>query len=121
MGAGASGIFGIGSAANAPRGIRDSEDNSLEVQPVLNTHRKHPVSVAVSMALLAAAATAAMASEQPGAPAENAGAQSPARQDVPTTPASAPDAMKAKSDEAAKEADETVTVVGIRQSQIKAI
>ncbi|HWW79096.1 MAG TPA: TonB-dependent receptor plug domain-containing protein, partial [Steroidobacteraceae bacterium] len=112
---------------------------------MLNTHRKHPVSVAVSMALLAAAATAAMASEQPGAPAENApagdflapaggslagrsvanrsvtGAQSPARQDVPTTPASAPDAKKAKSDEAAKEAGETVTVVGVRQSQIKAI
>jgi TonB-dependent receptor len=80
---------------------------------VLNVHRKHPVSIAVSMALLAAAATAAMASEQTVAPAQ---------QDVPTPPAPpAPDAKKAKSDEAAKEADETVTVVGVRQSQIKAI
>ena len=122
MGAGANGIFEIGSAASAPQGLRDSEDNSLEVKPVLIIHRKHPVSIAVSMALLAAAATAAMASEQPGAPAENAGVQSPAQQDVPTPPAPpAPDAKKAKSDEAAKEADETVTVVGVRQSQIKAI
>src|SRR5580698_1213893 len=113
MGADASGIFAIGSAASAPQGLRDSEDNSLEVKPVLNVHRKHPVSIAVSMALLAAAATAAMASEQTVAPAQ---------QDVPTPPAPpAPDAKKAKSDEAAKEADETVTVVGVRQSQIKAI
>jgi TonB-dependent receptor len=65
------------------------------------------------MALLAAAATAAMASEQPVAPTQ---------QDVPTPPAPPPpDARKAKSDEAAKEAAETVTVVGVRQSQIKAI
>src|SRR5580698_1198624 len=113
MGADASGIFAIGSAASAPQGLRDSEDNSLEVKPVLNVHRKHPVSIAVSMALLAAAATAAMASEQTVAPAQ---------QDVPTPPAPpAPDVKKAKSDEAAKEADETVTVVGVRQSQIKAI
>src|SRR5437868_5854697 len=66
------------------------------------------------MALLAAAATAAMASEQPGAPAQ---------QDVPTTPS--PDAKKIKLDEGAKGAEElkqeTVTVVGVRQSQIKAI
>ena len=84
---------------------------------MLNIHRKHPVSIAVSVALLAAAATAAMAADQPGAPAENAGAQ----QDVPATPAPPLDIKKAKSDQAAKEADETVTVVGVRQSQIKAI
>ena len=125
MGAGASGIFEIGSAASAPQGLRDSEDNSLEVKPVLSIHRKHPVSIAVSMALLAAAATAAMASEQTVVPAGDSRANrsvAPAQQDVPTPPAPpAPDAKKAKSVEAAKEADETVTVVGVRQSQIKAI
>jgi len=91
-------------------------------------HRKHPLSVAISMALLGAAATAATASEQTGAPAQNAGAQSPAPQDVPTTPP--PDAKKAKSgtggagtDEAAAAADELqeVTVTGVRQSQMRAI
>ena len=95
-----------------------------------NVHRKHPVSIAVSMALLAAAATAAMASEQTGGPAGNAGAQNPAQQDVPTTPSS--DARKAKSgsdaaatSDGSKDSDElkelTVTVVGVRASQIRAI
>ncbi len=93
-----------------------------------NVHRKHPVSIAVSMALLAAAATATMASEPTGAPAENAGAQGPAQRDATTTPS--PDARKAKPrsgapDDAAKDADElkesVVTVVGVRQSQIRAI
>ena len=80
-----------------------------------NPHRKHPVSIAVSMALLAAAATSAVASEGTGAPAESAGAQAPGQQDALMTPP--PDAKKAK------EADEltTITVVGIRESQIRAI
>ena len=66
-------------------------------------YRKHPVSIAVSMALLAAAATSAMASD---APAENAGEQGPSPQSA------APN----------KEVDEsTVTVYGVRQSQMKAI
>ena len=90
-----------------------------------NAHRKHPVSIAVSMALLAAAATSAMASEATGAPAEDAGAQNPAQQDVPTTP----DARKGKSkagdaatDEGERQADlETITIVGVRESQIRAI
>src|SRR5262249_49671514 len=60
----------------------------------------------VSMALLAAAAASAMAAENTGAPAENAGAQGPSPQNA------APN----------KEVDEsTVTVYGVRQSQIKAI
>ena len=96
-----------------------------EVKPVSNAHRKHPVSIAVSMALLAAAATSAMASEATGAPAEDAGAQNPAQQDVPTTP----DARKGKSkagdaatDEGERQADlETITIVGVRESQIRAI
>ena len=98
---------------------------------MLNVHRKHPVSIAVSMALLAAAATAAMASEQAGAPAQNAEAQSPAQQDAPTTPSS--DVKKPKSgndgirmaEGAPKDSEElkelTVTVVGVRASQIRAI
>ena len=62
------------------------------------------------------------------APAENAGAQDPAQQDVPTTPA--PDAKKAKSgtdstgtDEGPKGAEELkeLTVTGVRASQIRAI
>jgi TonB-dependent receptor len=97
---------------------------------VSNVHRKHPVSIAVSMALLAAAATSAKASEPTSAPAESAGSLSPAQQDVQTTPP--PDAKKARSetssagtDEGANDTDEskesTVTVVGVRQSQIRAI
>src|SRR4029077_14159291 len=81
-----------------------------------------------SMALLAAAATSAMASEGTATPAGNAGAQDPAQQDGPTTPS--PDAKKAKSASASagpvagtKEADELqeVTVTGVRESQMRAI
>ena len=88
-----------------------------------NVHRKHPVSIAVSMALLAAAATSAMASESTGAPAENAGARgrcAAGRADDaiadPKTIKSGPAAPRQRA-----EALETVTVVGVRQSQIKAI
>ena len=95
-----------------------------------NVNRKHPVSIAVSMALLAAAASAAMAQESVGTPPQNAGAQSPAQQDASTTPA--PGANKTKSragstgaDDGPKSAEElkedTVTVVGVRASQIRAI
>src|SRR5262249_30547753 len=66
-------------------------------------------------------------SERTGAPAENAGAQGPAQQNAPPTPS--PDAKKgtagAGTGEAAKQDEElkesTVTVYGVRQSQIKAI
>jgi TonB-dependent receptor len=78
------------------------------------------------MALLAAAASA-MAAEPTAAGAESAGAPDPAQQDVPATPP--PDAGKGKSragdtgtDEAARQADlETITIVGVRESQIRAI
>ena len=83
-----------------------------------NVHRKHPVSIAVSVALLAAAA----ASVRAGAPAENAGAQ-PAQQDTPATPS--PDNAKSRPGDAtsAKAAEELqfVTVTGVRESQIRAI
>src|SRR5579862_1418927 len=67
-------------ACGALLGIRDSEDISPEVTAVSNVNRKHPVSIAVSMALLAAAASA-VAAESAGAGAENAAAGSPAQQD----------------------------------------
>jgi TonB-dependent receptor len=74
---------------------------------VSNVYRKHPLSIAISMALLAAATTSAMA--------ENAAAPDSAQQDGPTTPP--PDAKKAR------EADDLqeITVVGVRQSQIRSI
>jgi TonB-dependent receptor len=108
-------------------GVGASDIFELEVRAVSNVHRKHPVSIAVSMALLAAASSAAMASEQTGTPAANAGAQSPAQQDVPTT--ATPDTKKAKprsdvagtGQGASKDAEDTVTVVGVRASQIRAI
>ncbi len=93
-----------------------------------NVHRKHPLSVAISMALLAAAATAAMASENTSSLAEDARAADPAQQNAPTT--ASPGAKNAKvgtgssgPDAGASEADELkeVTVVGVRQSQIRAI
>jgi TonB-dependent receptor len=95
---------------------------------VSNLYRKHPLSIAISMALLAAAATSSMASEGTGTPAENTGAQDSAQQDGPTTPS--PDAKKPKSgtgstgpDAGAKDSDELteITVTGVRQSQIRAI
>src|SRR5882757_5932547 len=88
-----------------------SKDNNLEGKAVSNVHRKHPVSIAVRMALLAAAATSAMASEPASAPAPSPGAADPA---VQTTPS--PDAAKDKVPD-----ESVVTVYGVRQSQIKAI
>ncbi|MBV8742927.1 MAG: TonB-dependent receptor plug domain-containing protein [Sinobacteraceae bacterium] len=72
-------------------------------------HRKHPVSIAVSIALLAAAANAAMAADRTAAAAENADPQGPAQQGSSTTPS--PDVTD----------ENTVTVYGVRQSQIRAI
>ncbi len=92
-----------------------------------NVYRKHPLSIAISMALLAAATTAT-ASEQASAPAQNAGAQDSAQQSGPTTPS--PNAVKPKSgtgsagsDAGAKVSDELqeVTVTGVRASQIRSI
>ena len=84
-------------------------DITIEGKAVSNVYRKHPLSVAISMVLIAAAASA-MASEQTSAPAEKTGAEDPAQQGAPTTPK-------------AKEADELqeVTVTGVRASQIRAI
>src|SRR6516165_6090278 len=82
-----------------------------EVKPVSNVHRKHPVSIAVSMALLAAAASA-LAAEPAAAPAENAGAEGPAQSGT----------GGGATDEGPKRSQtETVTVTGVRVSQERAI
>jgi len=87
-------------------------------------HRKHPLSFAISMSLLAVVATSAMASPRPGAPADNPGAQAATPQDAQA--ASPADAAKAKSKaDAAKQKAavtlSTVTVSGVRASQMRAI
>jgi TonB-dependent receptor len=94
---------------------------------VSNVNRKHPLSIAIHMVLLAAAATSAMASAQSSTPAGNAGAQDPALQDGPTSP---PDPKKGKSatgnagpDTGTGEGDELreLIVSGVRESQIRSI
>jgi TonB-dependent receptor len=93
---------------------------------VFNVHRKHPVSIAVSMALLSAMTTSAMASPRTGAPADSSGAQAAATQSVSTAPSS--DAKKDKSKTAGTDSEteqsvelSTVTIVGVRASQMRAI
>src|SRR5256885_17202304 len=109
MGVGASGIFEIGRTPNAHhRASNIRKIANLEVNPVSNLHRKHPVSIAVTMALLSAAATSAMASDRVGA--ENEGAQGPAQQDAPPAPSPGARGVDAS----------TVTAYAVRQSQRKA-
>ena len=93
---------------------------------MFNVHRKHPVSIAVSMALLSAMTTSAMASPRTGAPADSSGAQAAATQSVSTAPSS--DAKKDKSKTAGTDSEteqsvelSTVTIVGVRASQMRAI
>lgn len=83
-----------------------------------NPYRKHPVSIAVSLALLAAAAAPALAAEGTGDP-----AASPAvPQDAASNPA-APPAPKPKTGTGAEEDADfmTVVVTGVRASQMRAI
>ena len=82
-----------------------------------NIHRKHPLSVAISMALLAAAATSARASDT-AAPAENAGAPDAAQQSGPSP---SPDAKNAKAANRSDEELQELTVTGVRESQIRSI
>src|SRR6516162_1968067 len=100
--------------------IMKTRRTSVEVKPVSNVHRKHPVSVAVSMALLAAAAASAMAAESTAAPAENAG---PAQQGGPTTASTVAGQPKSGADGAGtdqgppqKSQLETIVITGVRQS-----
>jgi TonB-dependent receptor len=96
--------------------------------PVSNINRTHPVSIAVSVALLAAMATSAVASPRAGATADSSGAQGSTPQDAATTPMSAAKTGKSKTRGAAtrqggsEEVElSTVTVVGVRASQMRAI
>ena len=92
---------------------------NLAVNSLSNVKRKHPISIAVSMALLAAAAASAMAAESTAAPAENAGAQGPAPPVAPTTAST--DAGKPKPGTANAGTLETIVITGVRESQEKAI
>ena len=83
-----------------------------------NLHRKHPVAIAVSMALFAAMATSAMASPGTGDPSASAGAPGAGPQDV-TTPATT-DSTKPKNGGQTVTL-ETITVTGVRASQERAI
>ncbi len=75
-----------------------------------NVLRKHPLSIAVSMALLAAAAAPALA--------DTTGVQGPAPQGAATA---SPDAKKAKTDTPDIGDLSDVTVIGVREAQIRAI
>lgn len=83
-------------------------------------HRRHPLSLAVSMSLLAALATSAVASPRGGTPTDASGQQAAPAQDAPA--ALSPEAKKA-ADKAARDAVTlfTVNVVGVRASQMRAI
>ncbi|MGB6486288.1 MAG: TonB-dependent receptor [Steroidobacteraceae bacterium] len=87
-----------------------------------NLHRKHPVSIAVSMALLSAMAATATAAPGTGAPADTPEAQAVSPQDTATTPSPK---SKPKPGEVASGGEQTVlstvTVVGVRASQMRAI
>ena len=84
-----------------------------------NVYRKHPLSIAISMALLAAAAPSAMASEQTSAPAQNAGAPEPRnrtdrRRHRPTP-------RRPSGRERGRSELQEITVTAYVQSQIRAI
>ena len=87
-----------------------------------NLHRKHPVSIAVSMALLSAMAATATAAPGTGAPVDTPEAQAVSPQDTATTPSPK---SKPKPGEVASGGEQTVlstvTVVGVRASQMRAI
>ena len=90
-----------------------------------NVHRKHPVSIAVSMALLAAAAASAMAAESTAAPPENAGPAQPGGPTIPSTyagqPKSGADSGGTDQGPAPKSQLETIVITGVRESQERAI
>jgi TonB-dependent receptor len=73
------------------------------------------------MALLAAAATSAKASDLVGAAAENAGAQDAAQSTGPTPPSDAKRAKSSNSSAGSAEELQEITVTGVRESQIRAI
>src|ERR1700745_627520 len=95
---------GAATHTNEPRGhTMKTTHRSLAA----NVPRKHPVSIAVSMALLAAAAASAVAAEGTAAPAENAGAQGPTK--------SATDSGGTDQGPAPKTQLETIVITGVRE------
>jgi len=76
--------------------------------------RKHPVSIAISMAFLAVAAVSARAAEDTAAPTDNANAQSQAPAQPDSTATSAAEGKDA-------EAVNSIVITGVRASQIRAI
>jgi TonB-dependent receptor len=78
------------------------------------------------MALLSAMAASAMASPRTGAPGDNPGTPASSAQDTATRPSPAADSAKSKAGEPGNGAEqtvqlETITVTGVRASQIRAI
>ena len=88
-------------------------------------HRRHPLSLAISMSLLAAVTTSALASPPVGGQVNTSGTQAAASQDASATPS--PDGKKALSGtQKSKQVKNAVTlstvnVVGVRASQMRAI
>jgi len=92
-------------------------------------HRKHPLSFAISMSLLAVVATSAMASQPASAQADSQATQTAVPSNTSATPS--PDAKKAKPGNGATDTDAeakkkaatlaAVNVVGVRASQMRAI
>src|SRR4051794_21149143 len=88
-------------------------------------HRRHPLSLAISMSLFAAMVTSAMASPPTGAQVDASGTQATAPQDASTASSADADQAQRRSekDKQAKKAVtlSTVNVVGVRASQMRAI
>lgn len=88
-----------------------------------NAHCKHPLSLAISMSLLAAMATPALASSG-GSVAVGRGAQTAAQSAAPQTPSNPAESKRKKAEEASQNTLTTlsvVQVVGVRASQMRAI
>jgi len=83
-------------------------------------HRKHPLSFAISMSLLAAVATSAIASPRAGT---QAGTSAPQNTAAPASPEAGKAKSRAEADKEAKKAVtlSAVNVVGVRASQMHAI
>lgn len=88
-------------------------------------HRKHPLSLAISVSLFAVVATSAMASPVTGG-SDTQGTQSATVQTAPATESAAPGQPKSTQEEKKKKEGEpttlsVMTVVGVRASQMRAI
>ncbi len=88
------------------------------------THRKHPLSLAISVSLFAVVATSAMASPLAGAQVDNQAAQANTAQATPATQSDESKQSKARAGKKKENEPTTlsvVKVVGVRASQMRAI